>query len=74
MPLLNPGDPFPQLTITTADDQSLTLPDAFAGDFAVVLLYRGCLVPVLQRAAARLRAGQPGAGGQRHPRRRALGR
>jgi peroxiredoxin len=45
MPLLNPGDPFPKLTITTADDQTLTLPDAFAGDFAVVLLYRGAWCP-----------------------------
>jgi len=32
MPLLNPGDPFPRLTITTTDGQSLTIPDAFAGD------------------------------------------
>ena len=39
MPLLKPGDPFPELTITTADDQTLTLPGAFAGDFSVVLLY-----------------------------------
>jgi peroxiredoxin len=45
MPLLNPGDPFPKLTITTADGQTLTLPDAFAGDFAVVLLYRGAWCP-----------------------------
>ena len=27
MPLLNPGDPFPRLTITTTDGQALTLPD-----------------------------------------------
>ena len=45
MPLLNPGDPFPKLTITTTDGQSLTLPDAFAGDFGVVLLYRGSWCP-----------------------------
>ena len=45
MPLLNPGDPFPKLAITTADGQTLTLPDAFAGDFAVVLLYRGAWCP-----------------------------
>jgi hypothetical protein len=68
-----PGDPFPELTITTADDQTLTLPGAFAGDFSVVLLLPGRLVPVLQRPAARLRAGQPGAGRQRDPRRRPLG-
>ncbi|HEY1917177.1 MAG TPA: peroxiredoxin family protein [Streptosporangiaceae bacterium] len=45
MPLLNPGDPFPKLMITTADGQTLTLPDAFAGDFAVVLFYRGSWCP-----------------------------
>ena len=45
MPLLTPGDPFPRLTITTADGQALTLPDAFAGDFAVVLFYRGAWCP-----------------------------
>jgi peroxiredoxin len=45
MPLLNPGDPFPRLAITTADGQALTLPDAFAGDFAVVLFYRGAWCP-----------------------------
>jgi hypothetical protein len=26
---LHPGDPFPQLTITTTDGRDLTLPDAF---------------------------------------------
>ena len=45
MPLLNPGDPFPRLTITTTDDQTLTIPEAFAGDFAVVLFYRGSWCP-----------------------------
>jgi peroxiredoxin len=45
MPLLNPGDPFPRLTISTTDDQTLTLPDAFAGDFGVVLFYRGAWCP-----------------------------
>jgi peroxiredoxin len=45
MPVLNPGDPFPKLTISTAAGQALTLPDAFAGDFAVVLLYRGAWCP-----------------------------
>jgi peroxiredoxin len=45
MPLLNPGYPFPRLTISTTDDQTLTLPDAFAGDFGVVLFYRGAWCP-----------------------------
>jgi hypothetical protein len=41
MPLFNTGDPVPQLTINTTDGQALTIPDAFAGDFAVVLFNRG---------------------------------
>jgi len=45
MSLLNPGDPFPKLTITTTDEQALSVPDAFAGDFAVVLFYRGSWCP-----------------------------
>jgi peroxiredoxin len=45
MPLLNPGDHFPSLTITTTDGQTLTLPDAFDGDFGVVLFYRGAWCP-----------------------------
>jgi peroxiredoxin len=45
MPLLNPGDPFPRLTMSTTDGQALTIPDAFAGDFAVVLFYRGGWCP-----------------------------
>jgi peroxiredoxin len=55
MPLLNPGDPFPRLTINTADGQGLTLPDAFAGDFGVVLFYRGSWCPYCN---AQLRAFQ----------------
>jgi peroxiredoxin len=45
MPLLNPGDPFPRLTISTTDGQALTIPGAFAGDFGVVLFYRGAWCP-----------------------------
>ena len=45
MPLLNPGDPFPRLTISTTDGQTLTVPDALAGDFGVVLFYRGAWCP-----------------------------
>jgi peroxiredoxin len=55
MPRLNPGDPFPQLTITVPGAQALTLPDAFAGDFAVVLFYRGAWCPYCN---AQLRAFQ----------------
>jgi peroxiredoxin len=45
MSLLNPGDPFPRLTFTTTDGQSLAVSDAFAGDFGVVLFYRGSWCP-----------------------------
>jgi peroxiredoxin len=45
MPLLNPGDPFPRLTISTTDGQALAIPDEFAGDFGVVLFYRGAWCP-----------------------------
>jgi len=45
MPLLNPGDLFPRLTIDTTDGEALTIPDAFAGDFAVILFNRGAWCP-----------------------------
>lgn len=45
MPLLNPGDSFPRLTISTTNGQTRTLPDAFAGEFGVVLFYRGSWCP-----------------------------
>ena len=52
---LNRGDPFPQLTISTTGGQALAIPDAFAGDFAVVLFYRGSWCPYCN---AQLRAFQ----------------
>src|ERR1700723_2691270 len=55
MPLLTPGDPFPRLTITVPGGQALTVPDAFAGDFAAVLLFRGSWCPYCN---AQLRAFQ----------------
>jgi peroxiredoxin len=55
MPLLTPGDPFPRLTITVPGGRVLTIPDAFAGDFAVVLFYRGAWCPYCN---AQLRAFQ----------------
>jgi peroxiredoxin len=63
MPLLNPGDPFPRLTIDTTDGQTLTLPGAFAGDFAVVLFNRGAWCPYCNaQLRAFERAGQALAG------------
>ena len=55
MSLLNPGDPFPRLTMNVLGGGTLTLPDAFAGDFAAVLFYRGAWCPYCN---AQLRAFQ----------------
>jgi peroxiredoxin len=55
MPLLNPGDPFPRLTMNVLGGGTLTVPDAFADDFAVVLFYRGAWCPYCN---AQLRAFQ----------------
>ena len=59
MPLLNPGDPFPRLTMNVLGGEALTVPDAFTGDFAVVLFYRGAWCPYCNaQLAAFQRAGQ----------------
>ncbi len=55
MPVLKVGDKFPELTITTIDGQSLTLPDHLAGDYGVVLFFRGAWCPYCN---AQLRAFQ----------------
>jgi peroxiredoxin len=55
MSLLSPGDPFPTLELTQPGGQTLTLPDAFAGSFGVVLFYRGSWCPYCN---AQLRAFQ----------------
>jgi peroxiredoxin len=61
MPLLNPGDHIPSLTITPVDGDAISLPDDFAGHFAVILFYRGSWCPycnaqlrAFQRAADKL--------------------
>ena len=55
MPLLSPGDSFPALTLTPPGGPALELPDALAGDFGVVLFYRGAWCPYCN---AQLRAFQ----------------
>jgi peroxiredoxin len=45
MPLLHPGDTFPELTLTVPGGQTVTVPEAFAGQFGVLLLYRGSWCP-----------------------------
>ncbi|MCI2423190.1 peroxiredoxin family protein [Saccharopolyspora sp. K220] len=55
MKLLEPGDRFPELTVALAGGDQLVLPDALAGHFGVVLLYRGSWCPYCK---AQLRAFQ----------------
>ena len=45
MPLLSPGDPFPQLALTTVDGTVVTLPEDLVGSYGVVLIYRGSWCP-----------------------------
>jgi peroxiredoxin len=53
--LLNPGDRFPDLTVTLVGGDVIELPDALAGSFGVVLIYRGAWCPYCN---AQLRAFQ----------------
>lgn len=55
MPLLNPGDKFPQLSVAALGGQTLILPDVLAGQYGVVLFYRGAWCPYCN---AQLRAFQ----------------
>jgi peroxiredoxin len=55
MPLLHPGDPFPELTLTVPGGQAVQVPEAFAGQFGVLLFYRGSWCPYCN---AQLRAFQ----------------
>src|SRR6267154_966162 len=45
MTVLQPGDPFPSLTVALSGGRTLRLPDALAGRFGVVLFYRGAWCP-----------------------------
>jgi peroxiredoxin len=45
MPLLNNGDAFPKLTISASGRGTIALPDALAGSWGVVLIYRGAWCP-----------------------------
>jgi peroxiredoxin len=56
-----PGDQFPALTVARADGGTLRLPDDLAGQFGVILFYRGSWCPycnaqlsAFQRSLARL--------------------
>jgi peroxiredoxin len=61
--LLHPGDRFPAVPVAVAGGDALTLPDALAGHYGVVLLFRGAWCPycnaqlrAFQRAQDRLAA------------------
>ena len=55
MPLLHPGDMFPQLTLTVPGGNTIQVPGSFAGEYGVVLFNRGAWCPY---CAAQLRAFQ----------------
>jgi peroxiredoxin len=59
MPLLNPGSAFPALPLTRPGGRVMPLPEAFAGDFSVVLFFRGSWCPYCN---AQLRAFQRASG------------
>ena len=45
MTVLQPGDPFPSVTVFLPGGRTLRLPDVLAGRFGVVLYYRGSWCP-----------------------------
>ena len=45
MPLLHPGDTFPELSLTVPGRRNRDGPEAFAGQFGVLLFYRGSWCP-----------------------------
>ena len=62
MNLLHPGDAFPPISVALPGDETLQLPHAVAGDYAVILLFRGSWCPycnaqlkAFQRAHDKLR-------------------
>jgi len=45
MPLLRPGDMFPELSLSVPGGETVTIPEAFAGQFGVMLFTRGAWCP-----------------------------
>jgi peroxiredoxin len=61
MPLLHPGDAFPELSLTVPGGETVQVPEAFADQFGVMLFNRGSWCPycnaqlgAFQRASATL--------------------
>ena len=53
MPLLHPGDTFPQLTLNIPGAQAIQVPRWFAGEFGVLLFNRGRGAPIAPLNCAR---------------------
>ncbi|MER7245561.1 peroxiredoxin family protein [Kribbella sp. NPDC000426] len=45
MPLLHPGDTFPDLSFTVPGGEKVSVPEIFAGAYGVMLFYRGSWCP-----------------------------
>jgi peroxiredoxin len=58
--MLNPGDTFPALSVTPIDGPALALPDALAGGFGVVLLFRGSWCPYCNAQLRAFERARPG--------------
>jgi peroxiredoxin len=41
MPRLDPGDAFPEMSVSTVEGRTLRLPGDLEGEYAVLLFYRG---------------------------------
>lgn len=52
MPLLHPGDTFPELTLAVPGGRTVKVPEAFAGQFGVLLFYRGSWCPTAMPSCA----------------------
>ena len=74
MPLLNNGDAFPKLTLPAVGGGAIALPDAFAGSWGVVIIYRGAWCPFCNAQLAGYAAEKAGARRSRDQGRRAFGR
>src|SRR5260370_346865 len=55
MTLLSPGDQFPALSMTLPGGGTVTLPGALAGEFSVILFYRGSWCPTCASTPRRRR-------------------
>lgn len=59
MPLLNPGDTFPELTLTVPGGDIVKVPETFAGQYGVLLFYRGSWCPYCSTQLRAFQRAQP---------------